>query len=83
MMNEIEIEQVVKEIVAEILDADLEELSAETHFRKDLDADSIDLLELITELEKRFGGRIPDEEMRRITTIGEATTYIVTRQTGS
>ncbi len=69
----------VKAIIVDILDVDEDMVTPEAHFRNDLNADSLDLVELIMEFEDRFGGRISDEDARRITTVGEAVKYIETR----
>jgi acyl carrier protein len=48
----------------------------DARFREDLEADSLDLVELIMEFEEKFGGEISDEEAQKITTVGEAVTYL-------
>jgi acyl carrier protein len=48
-------------------------------FREDLEADSLDLVELIMEFENTFGGEIADEEAQKIGTVGEAVEYISTK----
>jgi len=48
----------------------------EARFREDLEADSLDLVELIMEFEEKFGGEISDEEAQKITTVGEAVNYL-------
>ena len=52
-------------------------------FREDLDADSLDLVELIMEFEEKFGGEISDEEAQKITTVGEAVSYLDSHKTHS
>ena len=66
----------VKEIVAELLDIDESEITPESKFQADLGADSLDLVELIMEFEERFGGDISDEDAQKITTVGEAVSYV-------
>ena len=50
-----------------------------TRFREDLEADSLDLVELVVELEDRSGVRIPDDEAARIRTVGQAADYVAAR----
>jgi acyl carrier protein len=66
----------VKSIIVELLDIDEERVSLESRFREELEADSLDLVELIMEFEDRFGGEISDEDAQKITTVGEAVKYI-------
>jgi len=71
-----EIEAKVKNIVAEQLGVDQAEISLETSFVNDLNADSLDTVELVMELEDQFDVSIPDEEAEKIQTVGQAVTYI-------
>ena len=66
----------VKEIIAELLDVDEDKITMESRFREDLEADSLDLVELIMEVEERFGGEISDEDAQKLTTVGEAVAYV-------
>ncbi|MBK8906130.1 MAG: acyl carrier protein [Anaerolineaceae bacterium] len=68
----------VKEIIVELLGVDEDQIVPEARFREDLEADSLDLVELIMAFEERFNGEISDEEAQKITTVGEAVTYIDT-----
>ncbi len=72
-------EERVRDIIVELLGADPVKVVPEARFREDLDADSLDLVELIMKIEEEFGGEISDEEAQKITTVGEAITYIDTR----
>ncbi|MBL7162684.1 MAG: acyl carrier protein [Anaerolineales bacterium] len=74
-MNE-EVLEKVKAIIAELLDIDAGEITAESRFREDLEADSLDLVELIMEFEEAFGSEISDEDAQKITTVGEAVKYV-------
>lgn len=69
----------VKGIIIDILSVDEEDVVAEANFREDLDADSLDLVELIMAFEDEFGGRISDEDARSIATVGDAVSYIKNR----
>ena len=68
----------VKAIIVDLLGADEEKVTPEARFREELEADSLDLVELIMAFEDKFGGEISDEDAQKITTVGEAVTYIET-----
>lgn len=63
-------------IVTDLLGVEAEEISEKSRFREDLEADSLDLVELIMAFEEEFGGEISDEDAQSITTVGEAVTYV-------
>jgi len=71
-----DIEAKIKSIVAEQLGVDQAEISRETSFVNDLNADSLDTVELVMEFEDEFDMSIPDEEAEKIQTIGQAIDYI-------
>jgi acyl carrier protein len=66
----------VKVIIVDLLGADESKVVPEARFREELEADSLDLVELIMAFEDKFGGEISDEDAQKITTVGEAVTYI-------
>ncbi len=66
----------VKAIIVEKLGVDESKVTPQARFREDLEADSLDLVELIMEFEEKFGGEISDEEAQKITTVGEAVSYL-------
>jgi acyl carrier protein len=66
----------VRTIIVELLGVDAEKVVPAAKFREDLEADSLDLVELIMAFEEKFGGEISDEDAQKITTVGEAVTYI-------
>lgn len=66
----------IKALVAESLGADVEELTEETTFTEDLNADSLDLFEMVMELEDKFGVKIATEDLENIKTIGDVKDYI-------
>ena len=68
----------VKEIIVELLGVDESKITPEARFREDLEADSLDLVELIMAFEEKFGGEISDEDAQKITTVGEAVVFIDT-----
>ena len=71
-----DIEAKVIEIVAEQMNVDKSEITRETSFVNDLNADSLDTVELVMEFEDAFELSIPDEEAEKIQTVGEAIDYI-------
>jgi len=66
----------VKGIIVELLGVDAAKVTTEARFREDLEADSLDLVELIMAFEEKFGGEISDEDAHKITTVGEAVKYL-------
>ncbi len=71
-----EIQDKVIEIVAEQMGVDKSEITRETSFVNDLNADSLDTVELVMEFEDEFELSIPDEEAEKIQTVGQAIDYI-------
>ncbi len=71
-----DIEQKVTEIVSEQMGVDKAQITRETHFINDLNADSLDTVELVMEFEDEFELSIPDEEAEKIQTVGQAIDYI-------
>ena len=71
-----EIESKVKAIIVDKLGVDEAEVVATASFTNDLGADSLDTVELIMEFEKEFGINIPDDQAEKITTVGDAISYI-------
>ena len=69
----------IKAIVVDLLGADPDQVVPEARFREDLEADSLDLVELIMAMEEEFGGEISDEEAQGITTVGGAVAYLKER----
>lgn len=70
----------VKAIIVDKLSVDEAEVTLNAEFTKDLGADSLDTVELIMEFEKEFGITIPDEDAEKITTVGDAISYIEKRE---
>ncbi|MFZ5591144.1 MAG: acyl carrier protein [Bacillota bacterium] len=67
----------VKKIIVEQLNVDPDEVTMEASFTEDLNADSLDIVELVMALEEEFEMTIPDEDAEKIRTVGEAVRYIV------
>ncbi len=76
-MSDTEIEAKVIEIVSEQMGVDKTEISRETSFANDLNADSLDTVELVMEFEDEFETSIPDDQAEKIQTVGQAIDYIV------
>jgi len=70
----------LKAIVKDLLGADEAKITMEARFREDLEADSLDLVELIMAFEDKFGAEISDDDAQKITTVGEAVKYIDARK---
>lgn len=66
----------VKEIIVEQLGVNPEQLNPEAKFVEDLGADSLDQVELVMAFEEEFGAEIPDEDAEKLTTVGEAISYV-------
>ena len=76
MVDEAEIQERVVSIVAEQMGVDKGEINRETNFVNDLNANSLDTVELVMEFEDEFETSIPDEEAEKIQTVGQAIDYI-------
>lgn len=72
----------VKGIIVEQLGVSPDEVRDEASFQDDLNADSLDLVELIMSMEDKFGVKIPDEDAEKITTVANAVDYVVTNAGG-
>lgn len=66
----------VRSIIVEQLGVEPDEVTMEANFRDDLEADSLDLVELIMQFEEEFGGEISDEEAQKIVSVGDAVKFL-------
>jgi acyl carrier protein len=66
----------IKAVIVDLLGVDESKITMDARFREDLEADSLDLVELIMAFEDKFGAEISDEDAQKITTVGEAVNYI-------
>ena len=79
-INEVDVQAIEKkviEIISEQMGTDKTEITRETSFINDLNADSLDTVELVMEFEDEFDMSIPDEEAEKIQTVGAAIDYII------
>lgn len=70
----------IKEVVADQLGVNIAELKSETSLKDDLNADSLDLFQIIMSLEEEFGIEIPTEDTENINTIGDVEAYLEKRK---
>lgn len=70
--------ELIKTIIVDILGVPPEKVTLDSRVREDLEADSLDLVEVIMALEDRFGGEISDEDAQKITTVNDAVKYVET-----
>ncbi len=79
-MSEQEVLDKVIQLISERFSVDVLKITKDTTFQEDLGADSLDVVELVMELEDIFGIQISDEDAEQIVTIGDAVNYIVSQQ---
>jgi len=66
----------VRTIIVDQLGVDSKDVTMEAKFREDLEADSLDLVELIMQFEEEFGGEIDDKQAQKILTVGDAVRFL-------
>ena len=76
-MKRDEVFNLVRDHLADELEIDAAEITEGTRFKEDLDADSLDLYELVMELEDRYGISVSEEQAARIATVGDAISFVV------
>ena len=77
-----EIEERVRKILADNLSVPEDDVTTDSRFQEDLDADSLDLVEVVLALEEEFGVSIPEEEMEGVKTVGEAVNLVAAKLAG-
>jgi acyl carrier protein len=78
-MNRNEVLELIRAHLAEELEIDPSRIQDDTRFKEDLEADSLDLVALVQELEDRYGVRIPDDDAAKLATVGESADYVAAR----
>ena len=76
-MTREEVTALVREHLAEELEVEIGRITEQSRFKEDLDADSLDLYELVMELEDRYGVSVPEEDAARIQTVGDAVDFVL------
>lgn len=69
-------EDIIKDIVVEHLGVEKSQVTLDAHFSNDLGADSLDIVEVIMDIEKQFDMKIPDKDAESISTVGDAVSYV-------
>ena len=76
-MTRDEVLALVRDHLAEELEVDAAQIGEQTRFKEDLDADSLDLYELVMELEDRYGISVSEEQAARLETVGDAVAFVL------
>lgn len=71
------VEEEIKAMIAEKLSVDLSQVTDSASFTNDLSADSLDTVELLMDIEKKFDVKIPEEEAEKIATVGDAIAFVM------
>jgi acyl carrier protein len=69
----------IKEVAAEVLSVDPGQVTETARFKEDLDADSLDLVEMVMGLEERFDISVPEEDLEGVTTVGQAVDLVLSK----
>jgi len=69
----------LREVAVEVLSVDPDQVVEEARFKEDLDADSLDLVELVMGLEERFDISVPEEDLENVTTVGQAVDLVMAK----
>lgn len=69
----------IKDVAAEVLSVDPDQVTENARFKEDLDADSLDLVELVMGLEERFDIEVPEEDLEGVTTVGQAVDLVLNK----
>jgi acyl carrier protein len=76
-MERPEVLEAIREVAVEVLSVEPDQVTEEARFKEDLDADSLDLVELVMGLEERFDITVPEEDLEGVTTVGQAVTLVM------
>ncbi len=71
--------ETLKEVAAEVLSVDPDQVTESARFKEDLDADSLDLVELVMGLEERFDIQVPEEDLEGVLTVGQAVDLVLSK----
>ena len=71
--------ETLKEVAAEVLSVDPDQVTEAARFKEDLDADSLDLVELVMGLEELFDIQVPEEDLEGVTTVGQAVDLVLSK----
>ena len=69
----------IKDVAAEVLSVEPDQVTEAARFKEDLDADSLDLVELVMGLEERFDIEVPEDDLEGVTTVGQAVDLVLTK----
>jgi acyl carrier protein len=69
----------IKDVAAEVLSVEADQVTEAARFKEDLDADSLDLVELVMGLEERFDIEVPEDDLEGVTTVGQAVDLVLTK----
>ncbi len=75
-----EVIETMKDVLASELGVDTDKVTADARFKEDLDADSLDLVEVVLALEEKFGIEISDDQIAGVKTVGEAADLVISKQ---
>ena len=78
-MNRDDALSTIKEVAAEVLSVDADAVTENARFKEDLDADSLDLVELVMGLEEKFDIEVPEEDLEGVTTVGQAVDLVMAK----
>ena len=67
----------IREVAVEVLSVEPDQVTEEARFKEDLDADSLDLVELVMGLEERFDIEVPEDDLEGVTTVGQAVDLVL------
>jgi acyl carrier protein len=69
----------IRDVAVEVLSVEPDSVTEQARFKEDLDADSLDLVELVMGLEERFDITVPEEDLEGVTTVGQAVTLVLSK----